>query len=46
MYARYVLKGPFHLGHHVIFNSEYRNEYVSFLKSINYNLSEISELLI
>ena len=45
-YARYVIKDPFHLCHHIIFNSEWRDEYIKFLKSINYDLSEISEWLI
>jgi hypothetical protein len=46
MYAKYVLNGPFHLGHSIIFNSFYKKDYIDFLKSINYDLSEISEWLI
>jgi hypothetical protein len=45
-YSRYVLKGPFQLCHHNIFNSKYRDEYINFLKSINYDLREIEEWLI
>ena len=46
MYAKYVLNGPFHLSHHIIFNSFYKKDYIDFLKSINYNTSEIGEWLI
>jgi hypothetical protein len=46
LYAHHVLKGPFLLGQHIIFNSEYKDVYVNFLKSINYDLNEISEWLI
>jgi hypothetical protein len=46
MYAKYVLNGPFHLGHRIIFNSFYKKDYIDFLKSINYDLNEISEWLI
>jgi len=46
LYARDVIEGLFHLGHPVIFNSGYRNEYINFLKSINYDLNKISEWLI
>jgi len=45
-YARYVIKDPFHLCHHIIFNSEWRDEYIGFLKSINCDLNEIGEWLI
>jgi hypothetical protein len=46
MYAKHVLNGPFTLGHHVIFNSFYKKDYIYFLKSINCDLSEIEEWLI
>jgi hypothetical protein len=46
MYAKYVLNGPFHLGHTIIFNSFYKKDYIDFLKSLNYDLTEISEWLI
>jgi len=45
-YARYLIEKEFPLCHYVIFNSEYRYRYVNFLKSINYDLTEISEWLI
>ena len=46
LYARDVLKGNFELCHHIIFNSKYKDEYVNFLKSINYDLNKISEWMI
>jgi hypothetical protein len=45
-YARYVIKDTFPLCHDRIFNSEYKDLYIEFLKSINYDLSKISEWLI
>jgi len=45
-YARDVIEGPFYLGHAVIFNSFWKDKYINFLKSINYDLSEISEWLL
>jgi hypothetical protein len=45
-YARHVLKSTFELCHPIIFNSEYRDRYVNFLKSINYDLNKIGEWLI
>jgi hypothetical protein len=45
-YAVFVLKESFSLCHPIIFNSEYRNKYFSFLKSNNYDLNEIGEWLI
>jgi len=42
-YAVNVLKGPFYLCHPYIFDSKYKDKYINFLKSINYNLSEISD---
>ena len=46
MYAKYVLNSAFTLCHSIIFNSEYKEEYIDFLKSINYDLSETSEWLL
>jgi hypothetical protein len=43
LYARNVIKGPFELCHSVIFNSEWRNNYIDFLKSINCDFKEIYE---
>ena len=45
-YARNVIKGPFQKCHPIIFNSEMKNNYIDFLKSINYDLNKISEWLI
>jgi hypothetical protein len=45
-YAHNVIKGPFHLCHSIIFNSSFKDGYIDFLKSINYDLNEISEWLI
>ena len=45
-YARCVIKDSFHLGHTVIFNSYFKDDYIQFLKLINYDLSEIGEWLI
>jgi len=45
-YAHNVIKSHFDLCHPIIFNSHYKNEYIDFLKSINYDLSEIGEWLI
>ena len=45
-YARDLIKGPFELCHSIIFNSEYKDRYVNFLKSINYDLNQIGEWLI
>jgi hypothetical protein len=42
-YAVNVLKGPFYLCHPYIFNSSYKERYISFLKSINYDMKEIEE---
>ena len=42
-YAFYVIKGPFLLCHPIIFNSEYKDGYINFLKSINYDFKEIYE---
>jgi hypothetical protein len=46
LYARHVLKGPFHLCHPIIFNSKWKENYIDFLKFINYDLGEIAEWLI
>ena len=45
-YARNIIKGPFNLCHSTIFNSEYKDAYIDFLKSINYDLNEIGEWLL
>ena len=45
-YARYLIEKEFPLCHHFIFNSKWRDKYIYFLKSINYDLNEISEWLI
>jgi hypothetical protein len=45
-YAIDALKGPFRQGHPEIFNSEYKQIYIKFLKSINYDLNKISEWMI
>jgi len=45
-YARHVLKCPFDLCHPIIFNSKYKELYIKFLKSINYDLSQYGEWLI
>ena len=45
-YVINIINCPFELGHRAIFNSHYKNEYIDFLKSINYDLSEIGEWLI
>lgn len=46
LYARDIIKGHFELCHHIIFNSEYKDGYVNFLKFINYDISEYGEWLI
>jgi hypothetical protein len=45
-YAVDVLNGPFPQCHPYIFDSENKEDYIDFLKSINYDLNEISEWLI
>jgi len=45
-YSVYVIQKPFPLGHTVIFNSYFKDDYINFLKCINYDLSEIGEWLI
>jgi hypothetical protein len=45
-YAKNIIKAPFPLGHPAIFNSEWKNEYLGFLKEIDYDLKEIIEWLI
>jgi hypothetical protein len=45
-YAQNVIKGPFQKCHPIIFDSEFRDDYIDFLKSINYDLNKISEWLI
>jgi hypothetical protein len=47
LYSKCILKGPFHRGHPVLFrDSIFKNRYITFLKSINYNINEIGEWLI
>jgi hypothetical protein len=46
LYARSVIKKPFYLGHAKILNSEWKNKYIAFLKSINYDINKIIEWLI
>jgi hypothetical protein len=46
LYARDVIKSPFPLCHPVIFSSPFKDDYIDFLKSINYDLREIGEWLI
>ena len=45
-YAINIINCPFHLGHHFIFNSRWKEDYIIFLKSINYDLNEIIEWLL
>jgi hypothetical protein len=45
-YAHDVIKRPFQKSHSIVFNSDYKNRYVDFLKFINYDLNKISEWLI
>jgi hypothetical protein len=45
-YASNIIKGPFEKCHPFILNSDYKNDYIDFLKSINYDLNKISEWLI
>ena len=40
-YAVNILKGPFYLCHPYIFESKYKEPYISFLKSIGYDIKEI-----
>jgi len=42
----YLINESFPLGHTVIFNSYFKNDYINFLKCINYDLREIGEWLI
>jgi hypothetical protein len=45
-YVRKIPNDSFSLFHSIILNSEFKIHYIDFLKSINYDLSEISEWLI
>lgn len=45
-YARDVINGAFEKCHPVIFNSVWRNNYLDLLKSINYDMTQISEWLL
>ena len=45
-YAHYIIKDLFPLCHPIIFKSKWKERYIDFLKSINYDLSQIGEWLI
>jgi hypothetical protein len=45
-YAHDILNDLFYLAHPTIFNSNFKDDYIKFLKSINCDLSEIEEWLI
>lgn len=45
-YAKFVIKKPFYLGHFTIFNSSFKDDYINFLKSINYDMTQISEWML
>ena len=45
-YANYIIKGPFEKCHPIIFYSDYKDDYINFLKSIKYDINKISEWLI
>ena len=45
-YAYKVIKGPFEKCHYIIFNSSWKNDYMKLLKSINYDMTKISEWLL
>ena len=45
-YAKNIINRAFPLCHPIIFNSEWKNKYIDFLKKINYDLSKIVEWLI
>lgn len=45
-YAINIIQGPFEKCHPVILNSSFKYNYMEFLKSINYDMSEISEWLL
>lgn len=45
-YAYEIIKGPFEKCHHIIFNSSWKNVYINFLKSKNYDINKIGEWLI
>jgi hypothetical protein len=45
-YARNVIKGPFDKSHYIIFNSDWRDDYIDFLKSTDYDMNKICEWLI
>ena len=46
LYAKYVLKDQFPIANKIILNSHFKDDYISFLKSINFDLTIISEWLI
>ena len=41
-----IIEEPFEKCHPYIFNSEYKENYINFLKSIDYDITKISEWLI
>ena len=45
-YAHDIIKGPFEKSHHIILNSELKNNYIKFLKRKKYDMTKISEWLI
>ena len=45
-YARFILRNVFPLCHPIVFSSPFKDDYIDFLKSINYDFNEISEWLI
>ena len=45
-YAKTYLKDAFPQAHPVIFDSPLREEYIEFLKKINYNMDNVSEWLV
>jgi hypothetical protein len=46
LYAKDVIGKPFERCHPIIFNSKYKDDYIYFLKLINYDLNKICEWLI
>ena len=46
LYALYVIKRSFEKSHPIIFYSDYKDDYINFLKSIKYDINKISEWLI
>jgi len=46
LYASVIIEGPFEKCHPFILNSSYKNDYIYFLKTINYDITKINEWLI